>query len=138
VRAEVVNEDGRLDLLIFAKLRDPTGAKIVKKVWVLELKALVDRSSSGKTLGPSLTDDAIQKGLTQAVTYLESEHVNQAALCCFDMRATDLGDAAVFSHVQTEANDNKINLWRWFLHRSSDDARNAKRSTRLAAKSAEG
>lgn len=136
IRAEVVNEEGRLDLLIFAKLKDGIGDKIVKKLWILELKALTDRTVSGGTVPADHVPAAIEKGLTQAISYREAEHVNQAALCCFDMRAEDLGDSAVFAHVATEANDNEVHLWRWFLYRSSESSRDANRAARRGVRSA--
>ena len=137
VRAEVVNEDGRLDLIIFAKLFDGSGAKIVKNVWVLELKALTDRTSTGGPVAAKAVEHAIEKGLTQAISYKEAGHVNQAAMCCFDMRSTDLGNEAVFDHVTKEANDNEVHLWRWYLYRSSEANRAARRKERLAANPAE-
>lgn len=137
VRAEVITEDGRLDIKIFAKLQDAQGDKIVKNVWVLELKALTDKTSTGGTVASSVVDEALQKGLTQAISYKESDHINQAALCCFDMRATDLGDQVVFNTIAQEANDNEVHLWRWYLYRSSEASRAAKRADRIAASSAE-
>lgn len=132
VRAEVVNEDGRLDLKIFAKTFDGAGAKIIKNVWVLELKALTDRTSTGTSVPPTKTDEAIEKGLTQAISYMDAEHVNNAALCCFDMRATDVGPKT-FEKVAQEANDNGVHLWRWYLYRNAEDSRKAKREERLSA-----
>jgi hypothetical protein len=133
VRAEVVTEDGRLDIKIFAKLFDSKGDKIVKNVWVLELKALTDRTSTGGVVGAKVVDEALQKGLTQAISYKDADHINQAALCCFDMRASDVGDAAVFSQIVQEANDNEIHLWRWYLYRSAEASRDAKRANRIAS-----
>lgn len=135
VRAEVPTEDGRLDIKIFAKLYDAKGDKIVKNVWVLELKALNDKTSSGGTVSATVVSDAIQKGLTQAISYKDADHVNQAALCCFDMRATDFGDTGVFSDIAQEANDNGVHLWRWFLYRTAEASRNAKRTERISANS---
>lgn len=134
IRAEVDNQEGRLDLLIFAKMHDTKGAKIVKKLWILELKALTDRTSTGASVSEAVTREAIEKGLTQAISYRDVEHVNHAAVCCFDMRTDDLDDAAVFSHVQQEANDNDVHLWRWFMYRSAEASRDAARAERLAVK----
>jgi len=133
IRAETANDDGRLDLKISAKLYDGTGEKIIKNVWVLELKALTDRTVNGNPVPKATVEEAILKGLTQAISYKDADHINQAALCCFDMRATDDGDDAAFSAVVEEANDNDIHLWRWFLYRGSAPNRDAKRKARLAA-----
>jgi hypothetical protein len=132
IRAEAVTEDGRLDIKIFAKLHDAIGDKIVKNVWVLELKALTDKSSTGSTVSPSVVEEALQKGLTQAICYKDADHVNQAALCCFDMRAADQGDATAFSKIIQEANDNDVHLWRWYLYRTAEASRDAKRAIRVS------
>jgi hypothetical protein len=133
IRAETPNDDGRLDLKISAKLYDLAGAKIVKNVWVLELKALTDRTVTGNPVPKATVEEAVVKGLTQAISYKDVDHINQAALCCFDMRATDEGDDPVFVSIAEEANDNEIHLWRWFLFRGSGAGRDAKRTARLAA-----
>lgn len=137
IRAEVVTEDGRLDLKIFAKLHDAKGDKIVKNIWVLELKALTDRTSNGGSVSASLVDEALQKGLIQAISYKEADHINQAALCCFDMRAQDEGDSKVFSKIAQEANDNEVHLWRWFLYRSAEASRDARHVARSSPRTAE-
>ncbi len=137
MRAEVNNEEGRLDLIIFAKQYDQKGDKIVKPLWILELKALTDRDSSGNSISPAVTKGAIEKGLSQAISYRDSEHANHAALCCFDMRSEDFTDAVVFAEIQQEANDNHVSLWRWFMLRSSESSRDESRAKRLAIKRAE-
>ncbi len=137
VRAEVNTEDGRLDLKIFAKLLDNTGTKYVKNIWVLELKALTDRTSTGGHVPNSVTEEAIEKGLIQAASYKDSEHVNNAALCCFDMRENDLGDEVTFANIADRAKANGIHLWRWFLHRSTEASRNTKFAARGGAMSSQ-
>lgn len=133
IRAEAMTEDGRLDIKIFAKLHDTKGDKIVKNVWVLELKALTDKTSTGETVGAAIVEEALQKGLTQAISYREADHINQAALCCFDMRASDYGDQVVFTNIAQEANDNEVHLWRWYLYRSAEASRDAKRDARVSS-----
>jgi hypothetical protein len=138
VRAEVINEDGRLDLEVFAKLKDAAGENVVKILWILELKALADRGSTGSKIYDAAIIAAINKGLGQALAYREAQHGNQIALCCFDMRANDVEDAEVFKEIAKEANDNDVRLWRWYLYRSTEDAREAKRAAKKAAKAAAG
>lgn len=138
VRAEVVTEDGRLDLEVFAKLKDAAGENVVKILWILELKALADRGSTGSKVYDTAINTAINKGLGQALAYREAQHGNQIALCCFDMRAKNVKDAEVFKEIAKEANDNDVRLWRWYLYRSSEEAREAKRAAKKAAKSAAG
>lgn len=127
VRAEVSNEFGRCDLVIYANLYDIAGEKFVVKEWILELKALTDRTSEGESVANSVVSAAIEKGVRQAVTYREKEHARKAALCCYDMRAQETSDAECFAHVAAEANDNNVLLWRWYLFRSAEAARRARR-----------
>tara|TARA_R110000787_G_scaffold168191_1_gene281064 strand:- start:139 stop:591 length:453 start_codon:yes stop_codon:yes gene_type:complete len=138
VRAEVINEDGRLDLEVFAKLKDAVGEKVVKILWILELKALPEFGSTGTKVYGTTINAALNKGLGQALAYREAQHANQIALCCFDMRAEDVEDAEVFKKIATEANDNDVRLWRWYLYRSAEKAREAKRAANKASKAAAG
>lgn len=123
VRPEQPNAEGRLDVQISARLHDANGDRIVKKIWILELKALVDKTTSGADVPAGSAVAGLQKGVTQAYSYREAEHANRAALCCYDMRNSDLGDEIVFEPILKQANDNVVHLWRWFLHRSSQAAR---------------
>jgi hypothetical protein len=122
---EIPNADGRLDISIYAKLTDLNGDRIVKKIWVIELKALTDRTTKGDPVPASSVQDALEKGLRQAISYRESIHAIRAALCCYDMRATDLGDEEVFAPIRAAADEEKVQLWRWYLHRSSESWRKA-------------
>jgi hypothetical protein len=130
IRAEPVNEDGITDLVIYAETNDVSGKKIIVKEWVLELKALTDRTMSGGVIGNAAIKSRIVEGLTQAIAYREKEHANNAALCCYDMRATDEGDAKCFSEIHEEATRETVSLWRWFLHRSSSASRKVDRENR--------
>jgi hypothetical protein len=125
ISPEVNNPSGRLDVEISAKLHDTNGDRIVKKIWVLELKALTDKTTDGGDVAPSATLASLHSGVLQAHSYRDSIHANKAALCCYDMRKTDHGDDIIFDPVRTEANDNKVHLWRWFLHRTAAAGRKA-------------
>jgi hypothetical protein len=123
IRPEQPNSEGRLDVQISARLHDANGDRIVKKIWILELKALTDKTTDGGDVAPGLALAGLQKGVNQAYSYREAEHANRAALCCYDMRKDDWGDEIVFEPILKEANDHAVYLWRWFLHRSSHAAR---------------
>lgn len=133
VRAEPKNDDGITDLVIYAETRDVSGKKIIVKEWVLELKALTDRTEAGNTIGVADTRGRVVEGITQAVAYRHREHANNAALCCYDMRAADEGDRACFAEIQEEAMREAVYLWRWFLHRSSSALRTEERAARNAS-----
>jgi hypothetical protein len=108
------------------------------KEWVLELKALTDRTETGNTVGPADIKGRIEEGITQAIAYRNQEHANKAALCCYDMRTSDEGDIACFTEVRDEASREAIILWRWFLHRTSAALRTFERHSRNASATAQG
>ncbi len=126
LRAEPVTNDGRADIVISMKTISPGGLPAVVNEWVLELKALTDRTNTGNPVPPGNIVQAIQGGLEQAVGYKTQLHALQAALCCYDMRATDVGDDAAFAHIKDDAADHDVPLWRWFLFRSTAESRAAK------------
>lgn len=130
VRAEPRNEDGISDLVIFAHTTDVAGEKIVVREWVLELKALTDKTEGGGNVGPGDIKSRLEEGLTQAIAYRDKEHARKAALCCYDMRANDEGDDVCFAEIRNEALITGIILWRWFLFRSSGALRVAERAAR--------
>lgn len=132
VRAEPKNDDGITDLVIFAHTKDVAGEKIVVKEWVLELKALTDCTEYGNPVGTANIKGRIEEGLTQAIAYRDKEHARRAALCCYDMRANDEGDAKCFAEIQEEADRETVLLWRWFLFRRSKSLRRSERAVRNA------
>ncbi|HEY0928082.1 hypothetical protein [Brevundimonas sp.] len=122
---EVPNADGRLDISIYAKLLDANGQRIVKKIWVVELKALTDRTHDGAEVKHSTIKPALEKGLQQAISYRESVFANRAALCCYDMRKEPRLDEDVFAPIADRAKEKGVHLWRWHLLRSSEHGRKA-------------
>lgn len=138
VRAERKNDDGITDLMIFAHTQDVAGQKIVVNEWVLELKALTDKTETGKTIGPADIKKRISDGLTQAISYRSEEHARQAALCCYDMRAKDEGDESCFAEIRDDAANETVALWRWYLFRSSKALRTEKQATKKVSASLEG
>ncbi|MNQ66309.1 hypothetical protein D3C85_807990 [compost metagenome] len=122
---EIPNADGRLDISIYAKLTDLNGQRVVKKIWVIELKALTDKTTAGDPVPASSVKEALEKGLRQAISYKDAIHANRAALCCYDMRKQNLTDDEVFASIRDDAAAQEVHLWRWYLHRSSDSWRKA-------------
>lgn len=137
VRAEPKNDDGITDLVIFAHTFNVANKKIVVKEWVLELKALTDHTSTGNSVSRSVVQDALDKGLTQAIAYRDKEHAGRAALCCYDMRSKDEGSKTCFGKICVEAERNNVVLWRWYIFRSSERSRVADRVERQSSRLAE-
>jgi|SRR5579872_3476334 len=125
MRAEPPTDDGRIDILIWSVTVSGAGEPVQRNEWVIELKALADRTSTGSTVAGSVVTHALQEGLAQAVAYRARVNALRAALCCFDMRQDDLGDATAFKPISTDAQASKVELWRWYLYRSTSAARRA-------------
>jgi hypothetical protein len=130
LRAEPVTENGRADITMFAKVRSEGGHGSIRYDWVLELKALCDRTSTGKIVAGRKIRDAVKKGLDQLVLYCEDLNAARGALCCYDLRASDEGDDTCFKPIVAEAAKCKAHLWRWYLHRSMEGSRKARLAKR--------
>ena len=138
VRAERKNDDGITDLMIFAHTQDVAGQKVVVNEWVLELKALTDKTEFGNPVPPSDIKKRISDGLIQAVSYRKEEHARHAALCCYDMRANDEGDEACFAEVNAEAIEEDVTLWRWYIFRTTKALRTEKYTAKKASAALQG
>lgn len=126
LRAEPITEDGRVDITMFVPVLSHAGHKSLRYDWVLELKALCDRTSKGAAVGKSKISAAVKSGLEQLVLYREGLNANRGALCCYDMRATDEGSDACFASIAQAAGIHATPLWRWYLYRSTELSRKAK------------
>lgn len=126
LRAEPVTDDGRADIVVWKKSITSGGLPAVINEWVLELKALADRTTTGNIVAPSSVTEAIQSGLEQAVGYKTKLNALHAALCCYDMRKSDCGDEVTFSYIKDDAEVHDIPLWRWFLFRTMAASRGAR------------
>lgn len=126
IRDEAVNPAGRCDLIIKAHLHDVAGNPYVRVEWLLELKALTDKTSTGSSVSAADCMAAISKGVLQAHSYRKEEHAERAALCCYDMRSGEEADADVFAHVKSDADAHEVLLWRWVLLRSAEAGRQEK------------
>ena len=132
IRAEVENDAGRCDLIVRAHLHDVSGLPYVRIEWLLELKALTDKTSTGSDVPPQNAKAAIEKGVLQAHSYRDQEHAQRAALCCYDMRSTAESDDDCFSHVAGDAAAQGVALWRWLMLRSAEAGRQAKAGEAIA------
>lgn len=130
VRGEHNSKEGRVDILIWSHSSDAAGKPTVRHDWLLELKALKEKTSSGKTDTTS-AKSAVQDGYDQAVRYRTTTAAIEAALCCFDLRKKDTGSKRLFSCIDKDASNSGIHLWRWFLYRSAKDLRSAIKSGEL-------
>lgn len=126
VRAEPVTADGRADVIVYRRTLSLQNLPAVQTQWVLELKALCDMTSNGTATGSSHIPEAIKSGLEQVVAYKGQLSALRGAVCCFDMQKKDHGDNAIFNHIAASAQQLGIDLWRWFLFRSTADSRQAK------------
>ncbi len=122
VRHEKVIAEGRLDLII--EERHPIDREIVTNHAVLELKVLRSYGEGGANYTEEYNLDWIKKGVKQAFSYRKGKGAKWSALCCFDMRKSDTGEAC-FEHVRDMAKGLKVHLKRWFLYAKSEYLRDA-------------
>jgi hypothetical protein len=126
LRAEPVTEDGRADIAMFSPVVSAGGHRSLRYDWVLELKALCDKTTTGKAVAKSKIIAAVKSGVEQVVAYREGFSANRGALCCYDMRANDEGPDVCFAHVARQAEAHNAPLWRWYLYRSTENSRKAR------------
>ncbi|TNJ34293.1 hypothetical protein [Arenimonas terrae] len=118
VRPEQPGKEGRTDLEIVSE-RGMAAGHVIHHA-VLEMKVLRERGSTGRKYPDQFIHDHVRDGLEQANAYGLKRNMREKILCCFDMRATDLGNDAVFAHVVDDAVRLNVVLSRWFLYNSSD------------------
>ena len=114
---------GRTDLEI--EQCDPTDSNKVTRHGVIELKVLRSFWSEGNQVADRDVARHIEKGVQQAAAYRQGKRFTWTALCCFDMRKTDVGDPATFGHVLEKADAEDVLLRRWFLYASASAYREA-------------
>lgn len=136
IRQEQAGKVGRTDIEI---VDDRTGTPgTIYHHALLELKVLRSVGSTGNLYAKTAAADAIDEGLNQAHSYGEANNSKLRMLCCYDMRADDLGDDVTFFHVKDRATTLSVRLKRWYLYRSSQAYRNATVDQVLAAAPAAG
>lgn len=123
VRSETQTADGRADIIVYRK--DITAGNLPATVthWVLELKALCDMTSTGNPVPTATVPTAISDGLDQAIAYKGRLNAVNAALCCFDMQKDEEDEKSVFNHIESDAKNANIHLWRWYLYRQTKASR---------------
>jgi hypothetical protein len=116
VRHEQPGVSGRTDLEIERESVDDPSRAI--RFALLELKALRSFSSTGKSIPASVAEEAIEDGLSQAISYRDEKNFRAGALCCFDLRSADAGDIC-FDAVKARAEQAHVALRRWFIYASA-------------------
>lgn len=122
VRHEQVQVSGRLDIEV--EESDPTDPTVIVRYALLELKVLRSFYSTGEEVSLQECLESVEEGVRQAIVYRRERKARAAALCCFDMRRTDSGDAC-FEAVASAAVGAGLRLRRWFLFASSRAFRKA-------------
>ena len=121
IRHEQTQTAGRTDL----ELQQPNALdrSVVTRHAVIELKVLRSFWATGSAVSESDAKEQVKEGVRQAASYCAESGFRWSALCCFDMRKDDVGDAECFSHVQKDANELQVLLRRWFLYASAGKMR---------------
>ena len=138
VRAEQPGKEGRTDLEIIEDYQNNISSQIIHHA-MLEMKVLREKGSTGKPYPETKITKHIYDGLEQAHTYGKERNFNERLLCCFDMRAVNLGYDAVFDSIKDDAKKLDVYLGHWFLYRSSKHLRQCKvQEALMAAKKPQG
>jgi hypothetical protein len=123
VRSEEYMAEGRLDIEI--GLRDAIDRSLIVRFVLLELKVLRSFTETGDPVSSAAVEGHMLEGIEQAAVYRDSRGTRHAALCCFDMRVKDLGEAS-FDQVKEPARSLQVSLRRWYLHSSALSLRKAR------------
>lgn len=118
IRGEQSGKDGRTDLEIVDD-QERSHDLIVNHA-ILELKVLREMGSTGNKYSDKQIAEHMNDGLEQAYHYGARRNFRERMLCCFDMRATNAGEAKVMAPLAEEAKKLGVDLRYWFLYRSSD------------------
>lgn len=121
-RAQTPTEDGYLDIAIEYIDRTVQGHPAKRYDWLLELKALADKTSTDKTSTADV-GEAVKKGLRQAIAYSKDLPALARALCIYDLREVANDDESCFDEIREDAADHQVHLWRWRLLRSAEEGR---------------
>jgi hypothetical protein len=123
VKVEGTEKSGRFDVALLGPNLpgDPTTFRCYV---VLELKVLRSFGVRGGVKRDRDNHAWIASGVDQAHAYAQDMKTNAKALCCFDMRQTDTGNAC-FAHVKSRAASLGVVLRRWYLYGRLADYRAA-------------
>ena len=122
IRHEQKSKGGRVDLEVVQILAD--GASITPAE--IEIKVLRARNQRGKPWSAARTEKWMRRGIRQAAAYRDVRRARAGMLCCFDMRASDVGDVAAFAPVRDYAAELSVELHRNFLFNDSEALRVAR------------
>lgn len=125
LRGEAVVAEGRADVIVWKKTLDAYGDPVARNDWVLELKALREKTTTDNPVSNTTCRNAVSEGLSQVVRYRNKVPALNAAVCCYDMRKENEGDANCFKPIKKEALDQNVHTWRWYLYRSARQLRAA-------------
>lgn len=125
IRHEQSTRAGRVDLEVVQQLAD--GSSVIPAE--IEIKVLRERNVRGKTWSAAKIQAWIRRGVRQAAGYRDERRARAGMLCCFDMRATDHGDAVVFAPVRAFADTLRVELHRSYLYNSAERYRTARYGT---------
>lgn len=121
-RAQTPTDDGYLDIAVEYIDRTVQGHPAKRFDWLLELKALADKTSTDK-ISTADVGKAVTKGLRQAIAYANDLPALAKALCIYDLREVANDDESCFDDVREDAADHQAHLWRWRLLRSAEEGR---------------
>lgn len=116
IRREQPQISGRLDLEIEGA--DPFDPQKFVRYVLLELKVLRSFGSGGIPVTRNQVDKWIEEGVDQASEYALERGARATALCCFDMRRENAGEAC-FAHVIDKARQLGVGLRVWYLFASA-------------------
>lgn len=92
----------------------------------IEIKVLRERNVRGKSWSAAKIQSWMRRGVRQAAGYRDERRARAGMLCCFDMRSTDEGDAAVFAAIRAFADGLRVELHRSYLYNSAERYRIAR------------
>jgi hypothetical protein len=122
IRPEQHDVPGRLDLEI--EESNPIDRSCFTRHAILELKVLRSYWSTGTIVSEGYTLNCVESGVKQAASYRDERDARAAALCCFDMRRKNTGEAC-FEHVVGLAKEHQVELRLWFIYATSKQYRDA-------------
>ena len=131
LHGEPVVKEGRADIVIYFITVDVAGEPVSRNDWLLELKALREKTHTGAKIAKNKADKAIEEGLSQVIRYRTKLPARNAAVCCYDLRKENPGDDSCFNCIKNEAAAEKVYTWRWYLYRNARAVRSAIKSGEL-------
>jgi hypothetical protein len=122
VRHEQPMKVGRVDLEVVQRMAD--GSSIIPAE--IEIKVLRERNIRGHHWSATKNEKWMRRGARQAAAYRDERRARAGMLCCFDMRATDVGDTAAFAAVKAYADGLSVELHRNYLFNDAERYRVAR------------